>query len=112
MNVLDRSIGFVKPNGWDNVKCRSAEYPDFRTPPCVCPGDPKITNLDTHKKILDMCYDHEKQYTASSMSVPMKKRCGVTTTDAINADNICYCNERTNKAAGRKWKRRAYSTIA
>ncbi len=100
MNVIDRSRSFKQPNGWNNLKCRSAEYPDFRTPACTCPGDMGLS-FDQRTKIREMCAEHDKKFVAASMAVPIKKRCGVTSLDSITSDNLCYCNERTQKAAGK-----------
>ena len=29
----------MKPDGWENIKCSSVLYPDFREPKCYCLGD-------------------------------------------------------------------------
>ena len=32
-------MSFMKPDGWENIKCSSVLYPDFREPKCYCLGD-------------------------------------------------------------------------
>ena len=32
-------MSFEKPDGWNNIKCSSVLYPDFREPRCHCLGD-------------------------------------------------------------------------
>ena len=57
-----------------------------------------------HKEILELCYWEEAEKdmpSAASMSVPMKKRCGITTLESITKENMCYCTERSNSAAGK-----------
>lgn len=94
-------MDFVLPNGWDNLKCRSEKYPNFRAPTCICPGDTGVTD-SLHKSILEVCYEGETQYSQSSMSVPMKKRCGVGALNNITKENICYCSERSDRATGNR----------
>ena len=96
---MNGSLSFTLPNGWNNLKCRSATYPDFRQDPCICPGDDGVTQ-ELHKEILNLCYEEEKPQINSFMSVPMKKRCGVGALNNITKENICYCTERTSGAAG------------
>lgn len=90
---------FVTPNGWNNLKCRSKVYPDFRADPCICPGDEVVTQ-SLHRKILELCYDFDVNPSAASMSVPMKKRCGVGNLKNMTKENLCYCTERTDEATG------------
>ena len=100
--LLNDSVSFEYPSGWTNLKCRSKVYPNFDTAdPCICPGDPDLSEQQ-HKEILELCYweDEDFNVSAASMSVPMKKRCGVQTLESITKENMCYCTERTNQAAG------------
>lgn len=96
---LDGTLDFVLPNGWNNLKCRSAVYPDFRQDPCICPGDAELTK-EQHKDILDICYEEEDLQTRASMNVPLKKRCGVGALNNVTKENMCYCTERKDAAAG------------
>ncbi len=107
---LNDTVSFALPNGWNNLKCRSAVYPDFRQDPCVCPGDSSVTP-ELHKKILELCYEEEEKQEPkihASMSVPMKKRCGVGALNNITKENLCYCTERKNAAAGKHQKRLSF----
>jgi hypothetical protein len=92
---------FELPNGWLNQKCRSKNYPDFRTEPCICPGDNGISP-EIHKQILDLCYQEEERsnITHASMNVPMKERCGVGSLQNITKASMCKCTERSQKATG------------
>ena len=99
---LNQSVSFEYPSGWNNLKCRSKLYPNFDADPCVCPGDPELTEQQ-HKEILELCYWEEEQFSAASMSVPMKKRCGVGSLENITVENMCFCTERTSDAAGKNF---------
>ena len=92
---------FELPNGWLNQKCRSENYPDFRTEPCICPGDNEVTP-EIHKQILELCYKEEERanITHASMNVPMKERCGVGSLGNITKASMCKCTERSQKATG------------
>ena len=91
---------FVLPNGWNNMKCRSEEYPNFKSKPCICPGDPQVTP-ELHKRILKLCKENETVAQSQSLAVPLKKRCGVGDLNNITKDALCYCTERSGKAVGK-----------
>ena len=91
------------PNGWNNLKCRSEDYPDFRADPCICPGDDDVTE-EQHLEILKLCYKEEEVKSYNYMNVPIKQRCGVGSLDNITKSNMCFCTERSNQAAGNGYR--------
>eukprot|EP00095_Tigriopus_kingsejongensis_P008506 snap_masked-scaffold181_size278858-processed-gene-0.12 protein:Tk08506 transcript:snap_masked-scaffold181_size278858-processed-gene-0.12-mRNA-1 annotation:"von willebrand factor type egf and pentraxin domain-containing protein 1-like" len=94
----DGSVAFKKPGGWDILKCRPAQYPNFEDTPCICPGDPGVTVAQTKAILDEVCRPGIGIFDESKM-VPLKTRCGVTSLNSITPANKCECPENVAKGA-------------
>ncbi len=102
-NTDTGTVYFKKPAGWDNLRCRSAKYPDFDEPPCTCLGDIGLS-AELSNKILDnVCRQSDAYIDKDCMVVPFKKRCGVSSLADITAANKCYCYEKNDNGVGTYW---------